>query len=109
MLLAVNRAASTSAAVALPVPDQGAASLLGPEGARILAERLAPSSAGSSVEEIAGGLQESVSLGEAVERGWFNAAEQRQIEGRASRDDLESLGYSESEIEEILLEQLGRR
>lgn len=77
--------------------------------ARKLAEHLVPSSGGRSAEEIAESLKASVSLQEAVERGWFTAAEQRQIEGRATRADLEQLGYPPAEIDEILEEQKGRR
>src|SRR5262249_10562114 len=75
---------------------------------RALAEKLAPLT-GRSVDEVAENLETAVSLPEAVKRGWFSEAEQRQLEGRASRADLEGLGYSPAEIDEILEEQKARR
>jgi hypothetical protein len=77
--------------------------------ARALAEHLAPFSGGRSVTEIAESLQTTATLEEAVDRGWFSPAERRQIEGRATRADLEELGYPAAEIEEILEEQKRRR
>src|SRR5262245_17374234 len=67
---------------------------LDPASARALAAELAPFAQGRSVEEIAEGLETSLSLEEAVGLGELSEAEQREIEGRASREDLEELGYA---------------
>lgn len=91
-----------STAVPLPLPSEPHARSLCPEGARSLAEHLAPFGGGRTVEEIAEGLQVSVSLPEAVERGWITAAEQRLYEHRATREDLEALGCPPDEIDKIL-------
>lgn len=64
---------------------------------------------GTSAEDLAHDWQTSVSLDKAVELGWITAAEQRQIEGRATRADLEELGHSPDEIDAILQEQSARR
>jgi hypothetical protein len=76
--------------------------------ARALAKRLAPFAQGRSIEEIAEGLETSLSLDEAVALGELSEAEQRELEGRASRADLEELGYTILEIEGILARQRAR-
>ncbi len=81
---------------------------LDPSSAHVLAVELAPFAQGRSVQEIAEGLETSLSLEEAVALGELSEAEQRELEGHASREDLEELGYAGHEIEEILARQRAR-
>jgi hypothetical protein len=67
-------------------------------------ERLA-ASLGQNVEEFAAGAEFSVSLEEAVKRGWITAEEQRLFEHRATREDLEALGCPPDEVDKMLLDQ----
>jgi hypothetical protein len=67
-------------------------------------ERLA-ASVGQTVEEFAAGVEFRVSLEEAVRFGWITAADQRLFEGRATRAELEEIGFPPEEIAAILEEQ----
>jgi hypothetical protein len=60
---------------------------------------------GVSVDELAQFAADSVSLEQAEQLGWIDAAERRLYQGQATLEDLRAMGYGDNEARAMLDEQ----